>query len=601
MNKYSIEQKTIDNILGYINDRTISIPEIQRPFVWKSTQVRDLIDSLYEGYPVGYLVIWQNPDIRDKKTGELSAGKQILIDGQQRVTALMAAICGQKVLDDDFVERNVTIAFNPFPEEGEERFAVRTPAIDKDKRWIPDISVLFQADFDHWSFVNDFHDRNPGRPHKDINSAVQKVLAIHNQQIGVIMLDKGLSIDVVTEIFIRINSKGTSLNQADFVMSTIAADEQHGGNLLRKSIDYFCHLTANPGFFAQLEKDEEFKRSDCYSRISWVAKGGVSIYAPTFDDVIRVAFTSRYERGRLANLVDLLHGRNFRTLTYEEAVVEQTFAEFGEGVKDVQSQYNMTQFQEAVKSAGFVSEDMVRSRMAIDFAYSLFLRLRNDSSIEKTMVPRHVVKWYAMSVLTGRYTTSPESAMDKDLRGIKEKGFVAFLEETLANISDTFWEVTVPQQLQSSSVTVPAFICYQAAQCKASDDAFLSSGVKVRDALESGDVHHLFPKDYLKKAGIDEKSRYNQVANYAFLSKPVNISIGSKAPAVYMQEIIKALAEGAASPYTDLPDVGALRANLKTNCIPDGFAMMDSSGYEGFLDARRKLMAVKIRDWFTAL
>lgn len=104
MNKYSIEHKTIDNVLGYINDKTISIPEMQRPFVWKNTQVRDLIDSLYEGYPVGYLVIWQNPDVRDKTTGELSVGKQILIDGQQRVTALMAAICGQKVLDDDFEE-----------------------------------------------------------------------------------------------------------------------------------------------------------------------------------------------------------------------------------------------------------------------------------------------------------------------------------------------------------------------------------------------------------------------------------------------------------------------------------------------------------------
>lgn len=601
MNKYSIEHKTIDNVLGYINDKTISIPEMQRPFVWKNTQVRDLIDSLYEGYPVGYLVIWQNPDVRDKTTGELSVGKQILIDGQQRVTALMAAICGQKVLDDDFEEKNITIAFNPFPAEGENHFEVKTAATDKDKRWIPDISVLFRPEFSSWDFVNCFHEMNPQYSHDAINKAIQAVIAIRNQQIGVIILNKDLGIDVVTEIFIRINSKGTTLNQADFVMSTIAADEKYGGNLLRKSIDYFCHLVANANFLSQMDKDTSFKESEFYKHIQWVSQINASIYNPTFDDVIRVAFTSQYDRGKLANLVDLLHGRNFKTQTYEDAIIEESFAKFAEGVKSVQNQYNMIQFQEALKSAGFIKEDMLRSRMAIDFAYALFLRLRNDASVEKTKIPHYVAKWYALSVLTGRYTGSPETAMDKDLRNIKEKGFQQYLEETQANISDTFWDITAPQQLQSSSTTSPMFLCFLAAQCKASDDAFLASGGKVRDLLESGDVHHLFPKDYLKKAGIDDKNRYNQVANYALLTKAVNISIGKKAPAVYMQEILGTLRAGQASTYTNLTSIDALQANLKTNCIPDGFAEMDCSDYDRFLDGRRKLMSARIRSWFENL
>ena len=601
MNKYSIEHKTIYNVLGYINDRTISIPEMQRPFVWKNTQVRDLIDSLYEGYPVGYLVIWQNPDVRDKTTGELSVGKQILIDGQQRVTALMAAICGQKVLDDDFEEKNITIAFNPFPTEGENHFEVKTAATDKDKRWIPDISVLFRPEFSSWDFVNRFHELNPQYSHDAINKAIQAVIAIRNQQIGVIILNKDLSIDVVTEIFIRINSKGTTLNQADFVMSTIAADEKYGGNLLRKSIDYFCHLVANANFLSQMDKDTSFKESEFYKHIQWVAQINASIYNPTFDDVIRVAFTSQYDRGKLANLVDLLHGRNFKTLTYEDAIIEESFAKFAEGVKAVQNQHNMTQFQEALKSAGFIKEDMLRSRMAIDFAYALFLRLRNDASVEKTKIPHYVAKWYALSVLTGRYTGSPETAMDKDLRNIKEKGFQQYLEETQANISDTFWDITAPQQLQSSSTTSPMFLCFLAAQCKASDDAFLASGGKVRDLLESGDVHHLFPKEYLKKAGIEDKNRYNQVANYALLTKGVNISIGKKAPAVYMQEILGALRTGQTSAYTNLTTLDALQENFRINCIPDGFAEMDCSDYDHFLDCRRKLMAARIRSWFENL
>lgn len=601
MNKYNIESKTIDTILGFIKNKSIVIPEMQRPFVWKNTQVRDLIDSLYEEYPVGYLVIWQNPDVRDKSTGELSVGKQILIDGQQRVTALIAAICGERVLDDDFQEKNIRIAYNPFPLEGENRFEVLTAAISRDRRWIPDISVLFQPGFNQWTFVEEFAKANPEHPKNEINTAIQSVIDIRNRQIGFIVLDKDLSIDIVTEIFIRINSKGTTLNQADFVMSTIAADEKYGGNLLRKSIDYFCHLSANAAFLQQIEKDDSFKKSEYYSAIKWAADGDMSIYSPTFDDVIRVAFTSQYERGKLANLVDLLHGRNFETMSYEESVMEESFRKFSTGVKQFQTKYYFCQFQEAVKSAGFIKEDMIRSRMAMDFAYALFLRLHEMPAIEKTKIAHYVCKWFAMSVLTGRYTGSPESVMDKDLRNIKTKGFLACLEENLANLSDTFWQVTLPQNLQSSSITAPAFLCFLAAQCKASDDAFLYSGGKVRDLWDSGDIHHLFPKDYLAKSGIREKRDYNQVANYVVLNRPTNISIGKKSPSVYMHEILDALRRGQPSGYTNITTDEELQKNMRMNCIPDGFADMDYTAYDNFITARRQLMAEKIRHWFETL
>ena len=98
--KYSIEQKTVENILGFVRNGEIAIPEIQRPFVWSGAQVRDLIDSLYRGYPAGYIIVWQNPDVK-LKDGTLSLGKKILIDGQQRVTAIMTAIDGRSVLRDD--------------------------------------------------------------------------------------------------------------------------------------------------------------------------------------------------------------------------------------------------------------------------------------------------------------------------------------------------------------------------------------------------------------------------------------------------------------------------------------------------------------------
>lgn len=602
MNKYAIEGKTIENIIGFIKNKSIVIPEMQRPFVWKNTQVRDLIDSLYEEYPVGYLVVWQNPDVRDKATGALSVGKQVLIDGQQRVTALMAAICGEKVLDDDFQEKNIKIAYNPFPAEGENRFEVLTAAINKDRRWIPDISVMFKSDFGQWKFVKDYASVNPERTEDEVFNAIQSVMNIKNRQIGLIVLDKDLSIDIVTEIFIRINSKGTALNQADFVMSTLAADEKYGGNLLRKSIDYFCHLAADDSFQRQIDRDDSFKNSEYYNAIKWAANGNMRIYSPAFDDVIRVAFISQYERGKLANLVDLLHGRNFQTMSYEEAIIEESFSRFAEGVKGFQNRYAFEQFQDAIMSAGFIKDDMIRSRMAMDFAYALFLRLYSSSpSIDMNTIVHYVRTWFAMSVLTGRYTGSPESVMDKDLRSIKGNGFEACLAEALANLSDTFWTITLPQNLQTASATAPAFLCFLAAQCKANDDGFLGSGQKVRELLETGDVHHLFPKEYLMRSGIKDKRDYNQVANYVLLNRPTNVAIGKKAPADYMHEVVDSLQSGTPSKYTCINTMEDLQNNMRVNCIPSGFIDMDHSSYDRFINERRQLMAAKIRQWFESL
>ncbi|MDR1932164.1 MAG: DUF262 domain-containing protein, partial [Spirochaetales bacterium] len=118
--KYDVGQLSVYSILGNIAAGDIAIPEIQRPFVWKPVQVRDLLDSLYNGFPTGYLIIWQNQNVR-LKTGKDAAGKKILIDGQQRVTALMTAIAGIQILTDDYKKKTIKIAFNPLAEGEEER------------------------------------------------------------------------------------------------------------------------------------------------------------------------------------------------------------------------------------------------------------------------------------------------------------------------------------------------------------------------------------------------------------------------------------------------------------------------------------------------
>ncbi len=601
MPQYSVDNLTVDHILGYIKDKSIAIPEMQRPFVWKGDKIRDLIDSLYNGFPIGYLIIWQNPDTVDKN-GEKTLGKKIMIDGQQRVTALMTSIVGCPVLDKDFKEKVYRIAFNPYAAtKGEPCFEVQSAAIVKDKKWIEDISVLFKNDFDAFSFILEFCKENTDMEPQKLNKLLEKVRNIRNAPIGVINLNKELSLDSVTEIFIRINSKGVSLSQSDFVMSTLAADEKYGGNILRKAIDYFCHLLTTPNFIKVIENDETFKASQYYPLITWAAKVGSQLFEMPFENVLRIAFMSQYYRGKMANLTDLLHGRNFDTRSYEEEIMKNSSEGLIQGVCDVFNRYNYDQFNDCLKGAGFISTHLIGGRMAIVFAYTLFLRLRKEPTVDMMRIHSYVRKWYVMSVLTGRYASSPETMMDTDLRGIREKGFFAYYDDVMANLSDTFWDVTIVQKLETSSTTAPAFMVFLAAQCKNNENSFLSDGSKIRDLLVTADRHHIFPQQYLKDNGKDDSVTYNQVANYTYLSRPINIAVGKKSPKDYLGEIVSSINSGTESKYTTINTMGQLRANLRENCIPEEVINMKVHDYESFLEKRRKLMARKIRDYFYSL
>src|SRR4030067_1968730 len=130
--RYSVTPHPVETLLTWVKSGEIAIPEIQRPFVWDATKVRNLLDSLYLGYPVGYLIAWRNPSVK-LKDGSSSSGKRILIDGQQRVTALMAAILGREVLTKEYQNIRIKIAFNP----QDEKFEVSNPAIQKDPIWLP--------------------------------------------------------------------------------------------------------------------------------------------------------------------------------------------------------------------------------------------------------------------------------------------------------------------------------------------------------------------------------------------------------------------------------------------------------------------------------
>ena len=599
---YSVTTYSVQSILGLIESGDIAIPEIQRPFVWDSTKVRDLVDSLYHGYPTGYLITWKNPDVKIKGGG-VAEGKTVLIDGQQRVTALTAALAGKAVLNDDYESNRIKIAFNPLYEGEDTPFAVLTPVIEKDSRWISDIAEFFAPDFDSWSFVNDYIQANPDCNPKIVNSRITDLKAIATRQLGCIVVAAECSIDEVTDIFIRINSKGAVLSQADFAMSKIAADEAHGGNMLRKAIDYYCHLSVKPEFWATItENDAEFMASEYAAKAAWLKDDKDDIYDPDYNDVLRVAFMHMFRRGKLADLVSLLSGRDFEARDFKSEIADASFAKLHDGVIKFMHKGNFQDFTAALRSAGFISPAIIGSKGAVNFAYNLYLTLKEDSSIPSTDVKRWVQRWYVMSVLTGRYSGSSESIMDRDMRGIADRGFVSFYNEIAASqLSDNFWSVTLPQSLTTTSIRTGAWMVYVASQVRAADNTLFTNGFKVADVIGNvGDIHHIFPKAYLRKE-IDAPQRlYNQIANYTYLEKRINIAIGEKSPGEYFSQARAAIIEG--KPYFgDISDEETLALSLKANCIPEGVFHMTAKDYETFLAERRALMAQKIRRYFEGL
>ncbi|QQS29844.1 MAG: DUF262 domain-containing protein [Sphingobacteriales bacterium] len=594
MQKYAVNQQLIETLLAWVNSGEIAIPEIQRPFVWDSSKVRDLMDSLYQGYPIGYVIAWRNPNVR-LKDGSLSEGKKILIDGQQRVTALTAAILGQYVINKTYERVKIKIAFNPI----DERFEVQNPAILKDKTWLPDISQAINGDL--FEIADQYFELNPDVDKKQVRNAFSNLMNIPKKQIGIIELAADLDIETVTEIFIRINSKGVVLSQADFAMSKIASNTEYNGNELRKAIDYFCHLCISPEFYKHIvDNDKEFAKTEFFQKMQWLKTENEDLYDPDYNDLIRVAFTTQFNRGRLSDLVSLLSGRNFETRSYEDTIAEQSFATLKTGVKNFINETNFKRFLMIIKSAGFISPKLIRSQNAINFAYIVYLKLK-ELGVNSVAIESYVRRWLVYSILTGRYSGSPESAFDFDIKQISQKPFDEYLKEKEeGELSDAFWNASLPQSLDTSVAISPYFHVFLAAQVKANDRGFLSKDVLVGDLISlRGDIHHLFPKDYLKKNGLD-RSKYNQIANYVYMQSEINIKVGNKPPKDYFEVIINQMLDNNKQ-VSGLSTQQELLDNLQMNAVPTNIMQMSIDDYNDFLTARRKLMATKIKEFYHSL
>lgn len=307
---------------------------------------------------------------------------------------------------------------------------------------------------------------------------------------------------------------------------------------------------------------------------------------------------SKYPRGKISNLVSLLSGRDFTTKTYDQSVVEDTYENVAAGLKNFTSEYNFKEFLICMTSIGFRNPKQITSNLTVDFAYALFLKARDENKdIDK--VKAYIGRWYVMSNLTGRYSNSTESTMDRDLRMIRDKTLARYLEEIeSAELTDSFWGVSLVQSLETSRYSNPLFYTFLAAQIMSNDNSLLSQSSKVTDLIdvEIGEMHHVFPQAYLRKNGYDS-NKYNQIANYVYIDKSVNNAISDRSPKEYFGMVVeqcrtKELKIG------DISNLEDLKQNLKANCIPEDIVHMEHSDYETFLLERRKLIAERLHEYY---
>lgn len=597
MDKYSVTNIKVGNLLSDAQVGNIAIPEIQRPFVWSRTKVRDLIDSLYNNYPVGYIITWKSPDVKIKD-GNTSNGRLILIDGQQRITALSTALNKIEIVTSSYQKERIVISFNPLTEE----FKVRDKGTERGKEWITDIADAMDAGR---RYINEYLELN-GIDSDDeadkISDRFEMLKSIKNSDVGNITLDANLPIDVVTEIFIRINDAGVKLSQADFTMSKIAIYEKNVGDeygmYLRKYIDYFCELSASPENYQQIQSNDKiFSISDFWNKIKWIVNDENEVYIPTYNDILRVISLVEFNRGKLGDLVSLLSGRDFEERDYKEEIAAESFCKLETGIDKYVKKVNFEHFvQDILFNLGFKDSGIKVSQNAINYIYAMYLR-NKDLNVEDATLKSLIRRLLVITLLTSRHSGSFESQWTSDFQRMQSAESLDEFVKTLErqNLTEVFWNDTLPSRFDNANTNSSYWSLHTLAQKYLGNQGFLTSTL-VRD-MKTAQVHHIYPKAYLRKNGFSNQNLYNKLANYVYLHDQVNNKVNDYAPQTYMSEVRK---------YTgafgnEMKNEAELMGNLEANAIPKMVLDGTVDDYIDFLKERALLMSLKIKEYYEKL
>lgn len=570
----------VNTLLGQIETGQIGLPELQRPFVWDRSQVRDLLDSLYAGYPAGFFLLWQaSPDIGTTNIGldnKQSDPNLLVVDGQQRLTSLYAVFRNQPVLNDKFDEVAIRISFNPL----REKFEVANSATLNDPEWIDDVSVLLSGQQGSYGLINEYLERISGEHEvgDDLRNRVavslQRLESLNSYTFTAVLLNHELPIEEVGEIFVRVNSKGVHLDQADFILTLMSIHWDKG----RKQLEDFSREAKKP--------------STGPGPFNWFIE-------PKPDQLLRVVVGLGHRRARLKYAYELLRGKDLETGEISQENRDENFRKLEEAQEQVLDVTHFSEYLKALQEAGFRSGKMVTSNNTILFSYLVFLVGRCDYDIDYKTLRTAIARWFLMCVLTSRYTGSPESQVEKDLRRCADAAtgeqFLATLDQIVdSQLSNDFWDITLPDQLSWSGGYVPAMFAYYAA-LNLLGAKVLFSNMSVHELLDptvvtkkkSIERHHLFPKGYLKSLGITGTSRTNRIANYALVEWPDNAKIGDRSPAEYFPQLFE----------ERVPPHEAEQVRF-WHALPEGWEDMD---YDSFLQERQRRMAKVIRAAFDRL
>lgn len=558
----------------------IGLPELQRPFVWPNVNVRDLFDSLYRGYPVGFLLFWKTgAEGALRKIGtdtKQSTPELAIVDGQQRLTSLYAVIKGAEVLRANFKRERIQIAFNPLSR----RFEVADAAIRKDRSFIPDISVLWAADFKAGTFKRKFlaelrEVRAVSETEEEaIDDAIDTLKALPGYSFTALTLSSSVDEQTIAEVFVRINGKGKALNQADFIMTLMSVFWDEG----RAALERFSRDAAVPA-------DGQSSPFNHFIK-------------PAPDQMLRATVGLALKRARLENVYAALRGRDPVSGLDDAGKRDAQFALMKEAQSAVLNTANWHHFLSALTLAGYRGQKMISSAQTIIYTYVLYMIGIRDYAVDRATMRQAVAEFFAMASMTGRYTNSPETKVEADLAQLRDlpdgSAYVARLR-TLCDtvLTNDYWEITLPSQLATSASISPTLFAYQAALVKL-DAPVLFSPMNIASMLDPAtkgskaalEQHHLFPRGYLEDQGVSDFKIINQIANFAAVEWPANIKIGKQPPASY----VPALDAGISGPERD-------RA-YRLHALPPIWWEMD---YQTFLLERRLRMAKVVREAWSVL
>lgn len=564
---------TLSSLLSQIDHGSIGLPDIQRPFVWKNAKIRDLLDSMYQGFPVGYLLLWQSGNVQGSQSIGVASKQTIpnllIVDGQQRLTSLYAILQRKQVIREDYTHAFIDIAFNPL----EEKFEVTDAAIRRDKHWIPDISVVWSKEVGLFNLFAQYSAALGGLTAEQssrVQYSLQRLQNLMNYPFQAMVLFANVNEEQVSQVFVRINSKGQRLNETDFILTLMSVYWDTGRHQLEK--------------FARDAKIPS-PQSSPYNHY----------LQPDPAQLLRVSIGLGFRRGRMQYVYSLLRGKDLQSGEYSEQSRNAQFALLQKAQAHTLNVQYWKDFLKCLLHAGFRSSRDISSQNAVLFTYILYLIGRVDYQMTNDNLRTPIARWYFFANLTGRYTNSPESALESDLMQLREvrdgANFVSILNRNIqASFTDDYWNVTLPNELATAASRGPALSAYHAALGKL-DALVLFSKLKVSDLLDpnySGtktavERHHLFPKKYLEKLGIREIVQTNQIANYALLEWEENIRISDSDPQQYWPKYIQKLTSN------------ELTQMMQWHALPEHWYEMP---YEEFLSMRRGLIAQVIHTGF---